>query len=57
MPIACQAYCTVRERLPTLLRGVSNLQMTNLSLLTFGMFAAGKCLLPRREVVSAHQRG
>jgi len=46
MPIACQTYYTVRERLRTLLR-VSKPQLTNLSLLVFGLFAAGNCQLPR----------
>ena len=47
MPTACQAYYTVRERLSRLLCGVSKPQLTNLSLLTFGLFAAGHCQLPR----------
>lgn len=47
MPIACQSYYTVRERLRTLLAGVSKPQLTNLSLLTFGLFAAGNSQLPR----------
>ena len=34
MPIACQPYYTVRERLRTLLSGVSKPQLTNLSLPT-----------------------
>jgi len=46
MPIACQPYYTVRERLHTFL-AVSKPQLTNLSLLTFGLFAAGNCQLPR----------
>ncbi len=46
MPIACQSYYTVRERLRALLR-VSRPQLTNLSLLVFGLFAAGHCQLPR----------
>lgn len=52
MPIACQSYSTqsfytVRQRLRTILRGVSKPQLTNLSLLVFGLFAAGNCQLPR----------
>ncbi len=47
MPIACHCYYTVRERLRTILRNVSKPQLTNLSLLTFGLFAAGNCQLPR----------
>ena len=47
MPIACHAYYTVRERLRILLTGVSKPQLTNLSLLTFGLFAAGNSQLPR----------
>lgn len=50
MPIACQAYYTVRERLRGFLSGPSGAskpQLTNLSLLTFGLFAAGNCQLPR----------
>ena len=47
MPTACQPYYTVRERLRTLLRNVSKPQLTNLSLLTFGLFAAGNSQLPR----------
>ncbi len=52
MPITCQPYSTqsfytVRERLRTMLRKVSKPQLTNLSLLTFGLFAAGNCQLPR----------
>ena len=49
MPTACTAYytvCTIRERLRTFLT-VSKPQLTNLSLLTFGLFAAGNCQLPR----------
>lgn len=47
MPTACQPYYTVRERLRALLGSVSKPQMTNLSLLVFGLFAAGHCQLPR----------
>ena len=47
MPIACQSYYTVRERLCASLVGVSKPQLTNLSLLVFGLFAAGNCQLPR----------
>ena len=47
MPIACQSYYTVRERLRAMLAGVSKPQLTNLSLLVFGLFAAGNCQLPR----------
>ncbi len=47
MPIACQSYYTVRQRLRTILWGVSKPQLTNLSLLVFGLFAAGNCQLPR----------
>ncbi len=52
MPIACQSYSThsfytIRERLRTILRNVSKPQLTNLSLLTFGLFAAGNRQLPR----------
>lgn len=47
MPTACQAYYTVRERLHNLLQSVSKPQLTNLSLLVFGLFAAGNCQLPR----------
>ena len=47
MPLSCHAYYTVRERLRSLLTGLSKPQMTNLSLLTFGLFAAGNCQLPR----------
>jgi len=46
MPIACQPYYTVRERLRTFLK-VFKPQLTNLSLLTFGLFAAGNSQLPR----------
>ena len=46
MPIACQPYYTVRERLRTFLK-VSKPQLTNLSLLTFGLFAASNSQLPR----------
>ena len=46
MPIACHAYYTVRDRLRAFLR-VSRPQLTNLSLLTFGLFAAGNSPLPR----------
>ncbi len=46
MSTACQSYYTVRERLRSLLR-VSVPQLTNLSLLAFGLFAAGNCQLPR----------
>ena len=46
MPIACPSYYTVRERLRTFLK-VSKPQLTNLSLLTFGLFAAGSSQLPR----------
>ncbi len=37
MPTACHAYYTVRERLRALLKNVSKPQLTNLSLLTFGL--------------------
>ncbi len=52
MPTACQTYSTqsfytVRERLHNLLQTVSKPQLTNLSLLVFGLFAAGNCQLPR----------
>ncbi len=47
MPIACPSYYTVQQRLRTILRGVSKPQLTNLSLLVFGLFAAGNCQLPR----------
>lgn len=47
MPIACPPYYTVRERLRVLLHGVSKPQLTNLSLMVFGLFAAGNCQLPR----------
>jgi len=47
MPIACQAYYTVRDRLRVFLTSVSKPQLTNLSLLVFGLFAAGNCQLPR----------
>ena len=52
MPIAYPSYstrsfCTVRERLRATLLGVSKPQLTNLSLLVFGLFAAGNCQLPR----------
>ena len=47
MPIACLTYYTVRQRLCTLLRDLSKPQLTNLSLLIFGLFAAGNCQLPR----------
>lgn len=47
MPIACHTYYTVRERLRAFLGGVSKPQLTNLSLLVFGLFAAGNCQLPR----------
>jgi hypothetical protein len=47
MPIACQAYYTVRNRLCPFLCGLSKPQLTNLSLLVFGLFAAGNCQLPR----------
>ena len=47
MPIACQAYYTVRERLRGFLSKASKPQLNNLSLLTFGLFAAGNSQLPR----------
>ena len=46
MPTACHVYYTVytvRERLRVFLAGASKPQLTNLSLLTFGLFAAGNC--------------
>ncbi len=49
MPIACHAYYTVRDRLRAFLE-VSRPQLTNLSLLTFGLFAAGNSQLPRIAV-------
>jgi len=50
MPIACQTYYTVRERLRAFLCRASKPQLTNLSLLTFGLFAAGNSQLPRIAV-------
>ena len=50
MPLPCQAYYTVRERLRPLLTGLSRPQLTNLSLLVFGLLAAGNCQLPRIAV-------
>ncbi len=53
MPFHCSAYYTVscvRQRLSTVLAGVSKPQLENLSLLTFGLFAAGNCQLPRIAV-------
>jgi len=47
MPTACQPYYTVRERLRTFLVGLSKPRLENLSLLVFGLFAAGNCQLPR----------
>ena len=47
MPTVCQSYYTVRERLCAFLCGVSKPQLNNLSLLVFGLFAAGNCQLPR----------
>ena len=47
MPTACHAYYTVRDRLSRLLGGLSKPQITTLSLLVFGLFAAGNCQLPR----------
>lgn len=47
MPTACQTYYTVRERLRTFLCGLSKPRLENLSLLVFGLFAAGNCQLPR----------
>ena len=51
MPIACHAYYTVRYtvrgRLGAFLTPLSKPQLTNLSLLTFGLFAAGNSPLPR----------
>ncbi len=47
MPIACPPYYTVRERLRTFLTRASKPQLTNLSLLSFGLVAAGNCQLPR----------
>ena len=49
MPTACHAYYTVRDRLRAFLK-VSKPQLTNLSLLTFGLFAAGNSQLPRIAV-------
>jgi hypothetical protein len=46
MPPACHSYYTVRERLRAFLC-VSKPQLTNLSLLVFGLFTAGNCQLPR----------
>ena len=51
MPTACHPYYTVRERLRCFLRDVSKPQLTNLSLLTYGLFAAGSCQLPRIATV------
>ena len=50
MPLPCHAYYTVRERLRALLTGLSKPQLTNLSLLVFGLAAAGHCQLPRIAV-------
>ena len=54
MPIACQSHYTVRLDCPralcTLLKGLSKPQLTSLSLLTFGLFVAGNCQLPRVAV-------
>lgn len=50
MPFRCPAYytvSTVRQRLRSVLTGLSKPQLENLSLLTFGLFAAGNCQLPR----------
>lgn len=51
MPIACQTYYntyyTVRDRLRAFLSRASKPQLTNLSLLTFGLVAAGNSQLPR----------
>ena len=52
MPIVCHSYSTrsfytVRERLRATLLGVSKPRLTSLSLLVFGLFAAGNCQLPR----------
>lgn len=47
MPTACHAYYTVRDRLRTFFSGLSKPRLTNLSLLVFGLFAAGNCQLPR----------
>jgi DDE family transposase len=47
MPTARQAYYTIRERLRAFLGGASKPQLTNLSLLVFGLFAAGNSQLPR----------
>ena len=52
MPVVCHSYSTqsfytVRARLRATLLGVSKPQLTNLSLLVFGLFAAGNCQLPR----------
>jgi hypothetical protein len=47
MPIACPTYYTVRERLRAFLTRASKPQLTNLSLLTFGLVAAGNSQLPR----------
>ena len=53
MPFRCPAYytvSTVRQRLRSVLTGLSKPQLENLSLLTFGLFAAGNCQLPRIAV-------
>jgi hypothetical protein len=42
-----QVYSAIRERLSALLENLSKPQLTNLSLLTFGLFAAANCQLPR----------
>jgi len=48
MPNSCHAYYTVRQRLyPFLVEVASKPQIDNISLLTFGLFAALHCQLPR----------
>jgi hypothetical protein len=48
MPNFCHAYYTVRQRLyPFLVEVASKPQIENISLLTFGLFAALHCQLPR----------
>jgi len=49
MSAACQTYYTVRDRLRAFL-DVSKPQLTNPSLLVFGLFTAGNCQLPRIAV-------
>ena len=53
MSFRCPAYytvSTVRQCLRSVLTGLSKPQLENLSLLTFGLFAAGNCQLPRIAV-------